>query len=104
MITEELTDFADDFCRRISDLSWWAGAFQVVDLTKFSRVGATKPLPRDGRHLNLIIVTHTRSEDGSCRGRHGLVHHPGLEQATAESHLDDLDWVVGALAGYGLAV
>jgi hypothetical protein len=92
--------------RTVRDGRTWADVpgFQVIDLVKFSRVAATKPLPREGRYFNLVVVTHTRPADGVCQGKRGIVHHPEMDQPTSGEHLDDLDWVVGTLDEFGLAV
>lgn len=75
----------------------------AVDLDLFSYALATKPLPRNGKHFNLLAAHFARVDD-AAKGRFGFTHHPQMDTPSAEERLDDVTWVRDTLADLGLCV
>lgn len=76
----------------------------AVDEDLFTLALATKPLPQEGKYLNLLVVHFARVEGGAAKGRFGFAHHQQLEQLGAEPLLNDIAWVRNTLAEIGACV
>ena len=65
----------------------------VLDPTKLDYTLATRPLPVNGKELNILVVHYSRPHETGGYVRYNIAHHEDMDRPSAKEKLADDEWV-----------